>query len=443
MDSPEVCCPLYLKQLKIRIFFALAMFILSASNHIWIAAAAPLYEKTALSAQTESRPVLQAAAPSPSSLHALSAVLMDGETGRILYEKNGDEVRPMASTTKIMTGILALELGEPEQEIPVSKLAAVQPKVHLGMNEGETYRLEDLLYSLLLESHNDSAVAVAEAIGGSVEGFAALMNEKAEAIGCHNTCFLTPNGLDETMETETGIKIHSTTAKDLARIMRYCVMESPKREAFRTITKTSGYGFMANGRSFSCQNHNAFLQMMDGAFSGKTGFTGEAGYCYVGALERDGRTFIVSLLACGWPNNKSYKWSDTKALMSYGLEEFENKTFPEPAEAFFCPVEGGIPESGDLSEQAQIRITEQRPADFPEEILLGSHESITRRITAAKTLTAPITSSQTVGQVEYRIGDQVTAEAELHPETSVEALTFSWCAEKTVDLFLLHGGLGS
>ena len=443
MDSPEVCCPLYLKQLKIRIFFALAMFILSARNHIWIAAAAPLYEKTALSVQTESRPVLQAAAPSPSSLHALSAVLMDGETGRILYEKNGDEVRPMASTTKIMTGILALELGNPEQEIPVSKLAAVQPKVHLGMNEGETYRLEDLLYSLLLESHNDSAVAVAEALGGSVEGFAALMNEKAEAIGCHNTCFLTPNGLDETMETETGIKIHSTTAKDLARIMRYCVMESPKREAFRTITKTSGYGFMANGRSFSCQNHNAFLQMMDGAFSGKTGFTGEAGYCYVGALEREGRTFIVSLLACGWPNNKSYKWSDTKALMSYGLEEFENKTFPEPAEAFFCPVEGGIPESGDLSEQAQIRITEQRPADFPEEILLGSHESITRRITAAKTLTAPITLSQTVGQVEYRIGDQVIAEAELHPETSVEALTFSWCAEKTVDLFLLHGGPGS
>ena len=136
---------MYLKQLKIRIFFALAMFILSASNHIWIAEAAPLYEKTALSVQTESRPVLQAAAPSPSSLHALSAVLMDGETGRILYEKNGDEVRPMASTTKIMTGILALELGNPEQEIPVSKLAAVQPKVHLGMNEGETYRLEDLL----------------------------------------------------------------------------------------------------------------------------------------------------------------------------------------------------------------------------------------------------------------------------------------------------------
>ena len=169
------------------------------------------------------------------------------------------------------------------------------------------------MYSLLLESHNDSAVAVAEALGGSVEGFAALMNEKAEVIGCHNTCFLTPNGLDETMETETGIKIHSTTAKDLARIMRYCVMESPKREAFRTITKTSGYRFTANGRSFSCQNHNAFLQMMDGAFSGKTGFTGEAGYCYVGALEREGRTFIVS------PNKKN---NDIKYLIATNIHEF-------------------------------------------------------------------------------------------------------------------------
>ena len=427
---------MYLKQMKIRIFSALAAFAVFVSSGASMTLAAPVYKKTDQSAQTESSPSLQASALSPASLHALSAVLMDGESGRILYEKNGDEVRPMASTTKIMTGILALELGEPEQEIPVSKLAAVQPKVHLGMNERETYRLEDLLYSLMLESHNDSAVAVAEAIGGSVEGFAALMNEKAEAIGCHDTCFLTPNGLDESMETETGIKIHSTTAKDLARIMRYCVMESPKREEFRTITKTASYGFSANGRSFSCQNHNAFLQMMDGAFSGKTGFTGDAGYCYVGALERGGKTLIVSLLACGWPNNKGYKWSDTKALMTYGLEEFENQALPEPAESFFCPVEGGIPESGDLSGQAQVRITEQRPEDFPEEILLGRNESITRRITAAKILTAPVNPSQTVGQVEYRIGDQVIAEAELHPETAVDALTFSWCVEKTVNLFL-------
>ena len=144
----------------------------------------------------------------PSDLYAQSAVLMDADSGRILFAKSGQKERPMPSTTKIMTCILTLENGNLSDTVAVSKNAAGQPEVKLGMKEGESYVLKDLLYSLMLESHNDSAVAIAEHIGGSVEGFAGLMNEKAEELGCFHTYFITPNGLDA--RDQQGI--HHTTA---------------------------------------------------------------------------------------------------------------------------------------------------------------------------------------------------------------------------------------
>ena len=153
------------------------------------------------------------------TLYARSAVLMDADNGRVLYEKNGYEHMPNASTTKIMTCILALEQGNLEDEVEVSSYAASMPQVHLGMNTEDRFRLKDLLYSLMLESHNDSAVAIAEHIGGTVEGFARKMNQKAKELGCKDTYFITPNGLDG--QDENGI--HGTTAEDLAKIMSYCI----------------------------------------------------------------------------------------------------------------------------------------------------------------------------------------------------------------------------
>lgn len=244
----------------------------------------------------------------PESLHALSAVLMDGTSGRVLYGKNAEEPRAMASTTKIMTCILILEQCNLEETAATSAYAASMPKVHLGAAEGEEFYVKDLLYSLMLESHNDSAVILAEHAGGDVSGFAEKMNEKAREIGCEDTWFITPNGLDAQEEVQGEVKKHHTTATDLGRIMRYCISQSPKKEEFLEITRTPSYSFqdVSGKRSFSCNNHNAFLSMMEGALSGKTGFTSEAGYCYVGALEQDGKTLIVALLGCGWPNHKNY-----------------------------------------------------------------------------------------------------------------------------------------
>ncbi len=259
----------------------------------------------------------------PENLYAQSALLMDADTGRILFEKNGGEQLPMASTTKIMTLLVTLQNADLDGEVTVSSYAASMPDVQLNIREGERYRLRDLCYSLMLESHNDSAVAIAEHVGGSVEGFASMMNQKARDLGCYHTYFITPNGLDASDEQG----VHSTTAEDLARIMRCCM----QNDEFLTITREPSWSFtdLDGTRNFTVNNKNAFLNMMEGALTGKTGFTNGAGYCYVGALERSGKRLIAVVLACGWPNHKTWKWSDTQKLMNYGIEQFHRETIGE------------------------------------------------------------------------------------------------------------------
>ena len=331
----------------------------------------------------------------PEDLYARSAVLMDADSGRVLFGKEEHVIRPMASTTKIMTCILALEEMEEGQTATVSRNAARQPKMRLGVQEGEEYYLEDLLYALMLESYNDSAVVIAEEISGSVENFADQMNEKAAALGCTDTHFVTPNGLDG--EDEEGI--HSTTAKDLARIMRYCIMESPKREAFLEVTRTKEYSFtdVEGKRSFSCSNHNAFLDMMDGALSGKTGFTADAGYCYVGALRQGERTFIVALLACGWPNNKNYKWTDTRKLMEYGLNNYEYHKIEPETDVLEIPVEKGVDDKDPYQKTTTVRAAVEESE--PLSILMREDEKIEKKTELPKTLAAPVKKGQKVGKM--------------------------------------------
>lgn len=290
------------------------LFIFFSSNHI---PAEPLPQDNPDETQEENEIEIE----EPKNLYALSACLMDADSGRILFGKEEDVRRANASTTKIMTLIVTLERADLNDVVTFSDYAASQPDVQLNGASGEQFLLKDLCFSLMLESHNDSAVAIAEHVAGSVEAFAGLMNEKAAELGCMDTYFITPNGLDK--EDENGF--HGTTAADLARIMSYCIKESPMKETFLDITQTPSYSFsnIEGTRNYSCNNHNRFLTMMDGAISGKTGFTGNAGYCYVGALRRDDRTYVVALLGCGWPNNKNYKWSDTKQLMQYGIDSFE------------------------------------------------------------------------------------------------------------------------
>ena len=317
----------------------------------------------------------------PEGLYARSAVLMDADTGRVLFEKNGDEALPMASTTKIMTLLVTLENADLEGTVTVSSYAASMPDVQLNIREGERYRLKDLCYSLMLESHNDSAVAIAEHVGGSVEGFASMMNQKARDLGCYHTYFITPNGLDA--QDEYGV--HSTTARDLARIMRFCM----ENETFLSITREPSWSFtdLDGTRSFTVNNKNAFLNMMEGALTGKTGFTNDAGYCYVGALEREGKRLIVALLACGWPNNRTWKWSDTRTLMTYGLENYHLETVgDEILQMEPAMVEDG--QEGTVALTADIRT---------EQLLMKEGESFRMEVDRPESLAAPVEEGEIVG----------------------------------------------
>lgn len=365
------------------------------------------------------------------TLYAQSAILMDADSGRVLFNKDGEKQMPMASTTKIMTCIVVLENARLDDIAEVSAEAVAQPKVHLGVRQSDTFYVKDLLYSLMLESHNDSAVILAEHVGGSLTGFAAKMNDKAKELGCEQTYFITPNGLD----AADSVGEHSTTAKDLATIMRYCIKESPQREQFLEITKTTSHAFsnVDGNRSFSCVNHNAFLGMMDGALSGKTGFTGKAGYCYVGALERDGRTFIVALLACGWPNNKSYKWSDTRKLMEYALDNYHYRNVRKTIELDPLPVENGIPASGKLEDQAYTQISPDDTEDIS--VLLNDQEEVRVEVQVADQLKAPVAAGAVVGKVRYLLADECLLEVPIKVRESVDSITFSWCARKIMGRF--------
>lgn len=372
-------------------------------------------------------------APAASQLYARCAVLMDAGTGRILFAKHGDEEAPMASTTKIMTCILALENGEMDAKVKISENAQRQPEVKLGMKEGDEFLLKDLLYSMMLESHNDSAVAVAEHIGGSVESFAGLMNEKAQEIGCTSTYFITPNGLDASNETG----IHHTTAADLARILRYCIMESPEKEEYLRITREASWSFSdcKGTKSYSCANHNSFLRMMDGALTGKTGYTNDAGYCYAGALEDEGRTYIVTLLACGWPNNKGYKWSDTRMLMEYGLSAYKLCTLEPENTGLYTYIRNGAVSGFPGAESVRIPVETEGGST---QVLLRSDETPDRKITLERNLDAPVQKGETLGYIGYSIDGMPVAEFRLTAGCTAEKRTFQMCLKWTVNRFLFQ-----
>ncbi len=373
-------------------------------------------------------------APKETELYAKAAVLMDADSGRVLYTKNGTDALANASTTKILTCILALEYSQHDAVVEVSNRAASAPKVHLGMKAGQRFYMIDLLHALMLESYNDCAVAIAEHIAGSVEDFAKIMNQKAKDIGCLDTYFITPNGLDGTDENG----FHHTTASDLALLMRYCVMQSAKQEEFRAITAARSHSFceIDSGRSYTVTNRNAFLDMMQGAFSGKTGFTGNAGYCYVGALTREDRTYIVALLACGWPNNRTYKWSDSKKLMQYGIENYKKADLRE-IQINLEEIGTVLVENGQGSRIGESTYTKVELGEVTgyEELLIAKEEEVKVSYQVKQKLQAPVLRQTCIGRVIITINDEIFREYEVLTKDEVKEIDFWWCVRMVVAIF--------
>ena len=329
------------------------------------------------------------------SLNARAAVLMDADSGRILYGKNETMVFPMASTTKIMTLIVALEHNEPDQIVIASAGASAMPEVRLGVHEGERYRMEDLYYAMMLESFNDAAMMIAEGTVGSVENFAELMNEKAISLGCTQTYFITPNGLDAADEKG----VHSSTAEDMAKIMRYAI----DNEDFLKITQTADYSFTDcdRKRSFEVHNKNVLLTMMDGVLSGKTGYTADAGYCYVCAVKKDDRTFIAALLGSGWPPHKGYKWSDVQTLLDYGDKNYRYQTID---------ISKGVPDRQVHVMNGEQDFATVRAKQTNYRFLLSSEDKVHVESVLPGQLEAPVEAGQSVGSIQVFVNGDLTAE---------------------------------
>ena len=281
----------------------------------------------------------------------------------------------------------------------------------------------------MLESHNDSAVAVAEHVAGTKEAFADMMNQKARDIGCTDTYFITPNGLDSTDE-DTG-KSHSTTAADLAKIMRYCIAVSPKKEEFLEITRAPSHSFsnLDRSRSFSCINHNALLTTMDGAVSGKTGFTNAAGYCYVGAVKKGEKLFVCALLGCGWPPNKTYKWQDMRKLITYGNENFDfYEILNEKVEIADIAVVDGIEDS--------VGLEVSYPSNPSLKLLMSPSEPVTIKKKIRRELYAPVEAGTPAGQVDYYVGETLAASYPVVTTGRVGRWNPEFCAKTLLNRFL-------
>ncbi|MBR5110279.1 MAG: D-alanyl-D-alanine carboxypeptidase [Clostridia bacterium] len=269
-----------------------------------------------------------------------SSILIEATTGQVLYEQNAHEPLPMASTTKIMTALVALERGDPDGLVTTGGNAFGVPGTSIYLSLGEQLTLRDMLYGLMLASGNDAAVAIAEHIGGDVDSFCEMMNARAADIGCENTVFATPHGLPA--------ENHHTTARDLALIAR-TAMQNP---AFREIVSTQRASIPWAGHEYDriLTNKNKLLSEYPGAIGVKTGYTKAAGRCLVFAAERDGLELIGAVLNCpDW-------FQEAAALLDRGFENWQMVSLLSAGETVrFLPVKNGtadtvrIVASGDVS----------------------------------------------------------------------------------------------
>lgn len=236
------------------------------------------------------------------------AICIERTTGTILFENNAYEKTAMASTTKIMTSIIAIEKGNLNDTVTVSKKAAQINGSRLELKENMQISLKDLLYGLMLRSGNDAAIAIAEHISGSTENFAILMNEKAKSLGMNNSHFVTPNGLDDDQ--------HYSTAYDMAVLTNYAL----NNKVFTEIVGTKDTSISWNGNPREISNTNELLGNYNGVYGVKTGFTFGAGRCLISACKRDGLDVIVVVLGA---NNKKDRTNDSVKILNYVNNSYE------------------------------------------------------------------------------------------------------------------------
>ena len=323
------------------------------------------------------------------AVSARSAVLLSGESGAVLWEKNPRERLPMASTTKIMTALLALEeaerAGDPAVEI-TEEMVAVEGS-SMGLRAGDRLTLTNLAAGMLLASGNDAAHAAALFLDGSQEGFARRMNSRAEEIGMKDTHFVTPSGLDA--------EDHFSTAYDLALLAR----EALENEAFAKLVASPRreVAFLEPAHTATYENHNKLLGLYEGCVGVKTGYTKKAGRCLVSAARREGVTLIAVTLDA--PDD----WDDHTALLDYGFSQLEQARLDGSACVVSLPVVGGG------ADAVEVHGVQGNTFTLP----AGDSGRITVRVMAPRFLYAPVEAGEQVGELQYCLGGRELARVPL------------------------------
>ena len=336
-------------------------------------------------------PVARAAGPEVS---AQSAVVLTADTGTVLFEKDGHTPRPVASTTKIMTALLALEAAQ-EQGDPLVDITQEMVAVEgssMGLQAGDSISLTGLAAGMLLASGNDAANAAALYLDGSLESFAARMNQRAAALGMEDTHFVTPSGLDG--EDAQGLG-HLSTAYDMALLARAALED----QAFRQLCSSPSLAveFAEPVKRVTYTNHNKLLTQYQGCVGVKTGFTKEAGRCLVSAAERDGALLIAVTLNA--PND----WQDHAALLDYGFTQVE------PYQLAGGDVRLTVPVVGSPVEVVSLRGSNGGEVTLP----LGQGAQVERVVRVPKFLYAPVEAGEQVGEICWYLEGQLLGSAPL------------------------------
>ena len=344
-------------------------------------------------------------------ISAKSAVLIEASTGRVLYQKNAYEKMPMASTTKIMTAIVALEFADVSDTVVVSQNASGIEGSSIWLSTGERMSLSDMLFGLMLASGNDAAIAIAEHVGGSVEGFVAMMNETAQRIGAYNTHFVNPNGLPADN--------HYTTAYDLALISAYAM----QNDYFCQIVKTQYKTLPWDGHEWErvVKNKNKILWNYEGGNGIKTGFTKAAGKCLSAAAQRNGMQLVA--VALDAPN----MFEDCMKIMNHGFENYQNRLVLGAGELMGeVKVEQGSEESFSVytDEDIYYPMTDEEFAQ------------IEKRVYLEESVRAPVRFGDTVGCVDIWLKGSKIGSVILRSSVSIRENSFGFNLQRLLDFWL-------
>ena len=332
------------------------------------------------------------------STSAKACVVIDMDSGRILLACNEDQPLPMASTTKIMTALLALERCTLDEQVTAGRNAFGVPGTSIYLDLGETLTMEHMLYGLMIASGNDAAVAIAEHVGGSVDRFCQMMTERARELGCKHTVFLTPHGLPK--------EGHVTTAYELALIAR----EAMKHDIFRTIVSTKRATIPWPGRDYSrvLNNKNALLTSYQGAMGVKTGYTRAAGRCLVTAAERNGMRLICVVLNC-------WDWfNESERLLDLAFDGYRCFTMAAAGENVRTVNVDG---SGGECIGAVLGCNLQG--------VIANDEWPSVEISLDESIHAPVTEGDVIGEIRLLNGDEVIGSAPLLADRSVAENTYA------------------